>query len=54
LTMLDGRSGGSAGLQEPGQAEYNSGGGDFGNGRNGNGGGSSESFDKALDDEIPF
>ena len=59
LTMLDGRAGGGAGagMHENGQADY---GGDIG----GNGGYSDQrrvakpaggkSFDKALDDEIPF
>ncbi len=57
LTMLDGaRSGAGAGLQENGQADYGS---DFGGGageskraaKSSSGG---KSFDKALDDEIPF
>lgn len=58
LMMLDGRTGAGAGapaLAEPGQADYG-GGSDFGGG-NGNGndnGRSAESFDKSLDDEIPF
>lgn len=72
LTMLDGRSGPSAGagMSEPegGSYDYNdggrSGGGSGGGGRggysNGGGGGGSSggssepSFDKSLDDEIPF
>jgi single-strand DNA-binding protein len=64
LTMLDGASGGrgaSAGMQEGGQADYGSDGG-FGSGAGGSeprrvaktGGGSKGSFDKAIDDEIPF
>ncbi len=66
LTMLDTRPGGgaSAGMQEGGQASYDdapparSGGG--GGGRSGGGGGRSApasgggSFEKELDDEIPF
>jgi len=57
LTMLDGRAGG--GMQEGGQSDY---GGDSGygeasrgggGGRNG-GGGKAPSYDKQLDDEIPF
>ncbi|MGE0768194.1 MAG: single-stranded DNA-binding protein [Hyphomicrobiaceae bacterium] len=65
LTMLDGRSGGSAGMQEGG-ADYGgpddysgggSGGGGYGGGdrkpaaRSGGGG---KPFDKKIDDEIPF
>jgi single-strand DNA-binding protein len=60
LTMLDGRAGGGAGMQENGQSDY---GGDFGGGggeparrpaaRSGGGGGKG-GFDKQLDDEIPF
>ena len=70
LTMLDGASGGrgaSIGMQDSGGGDYDSGG--FGSGSGGaysepakRGGGksassslsSSKSFDKALDDEIPF
>ncbi len=63
LTMLDGGRGAGAGMQEQGGGDYDSGG--FGSGsgsgyseppkRGGkSGGGSSKSFDKALDDEIPF
>ena len=60
LTMLDGGRGAGAGMQESG-GDYDSGG--FGSGsgyseppkRGGKpGGGSAKSFDKALDDEIPF
>ncbi len=52
LTMLDGRSGGaSAGLQDNGQSDYDAG--QFQGGGSARGG-SSESFDKQLDDEIPF
>jgi single-strand DNA-binding protein len=51
LTMLDGRSGGSAGMADNGQADY-------GGADNGLGGGKSSAskggFDKQLDDEIPF
>ncbi len=51
LTMLDGRSGGSAGMSDNGQANY-------GGSENGYGGGKSGAskggFDKQLDDEIPF
>jgi single-strand DNA-binding protein len=67
LTMLDGRSGG-AGMQEGGQADYggdygdSSGGGSYGEPRRASSGGRSgggakgggASFDKQLDDEIPF
>lgn len=52
LTMLDGRSGGGAGMQENGQAEY--GRSDNGHGNGGKSGGSKGGFDKQLDDEIPF
>jgi single-strand DNA-binding protein len=66
LTMLDGARGASGGMAESGQAEY---GGDAGysSGASGSSGGYSEpapkrggaakggkSFDKSLDDEIPF
>jgi single-strand DNA-binding protein len=47
LTMLDGRSGG-------GEERSGSGGGDFGRARALGGGGGGTSFDKELDDEIPF
>jgi single-strand DNA-binding protein len=72
LTMLDGRSG-AAGMQEGGQADYNSGGSDnYGGGspsggssgggysapksapKSSSGGANKPSFDKSLDDEIPF
>ena len=55
LTMLDGRSSGAGagasapGLQESGQADYDSAG--SSNGSSGSGG---PKFDKSLDDEIPF
>jgi single-strand DNA-binding protein len=66
LTMLDGRRDGAgqgAGLQEGGQADYEGGG--FGGGESrprggaasggaGSGGKGAKSFDKPLDDEIPF
>jgi single-strand DNA-binding protein len=61
LTMLDGRAGG--GMQEGGQADYSGGGGDYGysdaprggsGGGGGRSGGKSPSYDKQLDDEIPF
>ena len=54
LTMLDGRAGG-AGLQEGGQSDYggDSGFGGYGEPRRG-GSKPSSSFDKPLDDEIPF
>ena len=52
--MLDGARSG-AGMQENGQSDY---GGDFGGGAPEPSarakGGSGKSFDKALDDEIPF
>ncbi len=68
LTMLDGRAGagGGAGMQEDTQSDYGGGsGGGYGDSaprRGGGGGGSSGSsssggggsFDKGLDDEIPF
>lgn len=61
LTMLDGRSGASSGMQEEGggygadSGGFGSGGGDFGESKGGDrSGGSKPSFDKALDDEIPF
>ena len=70
LTMLDGRAGGGAGMQEGGQSEYGGdagfgGGGGYGGGgagyseppRRGGGGkpsGGGKNFDKPLDDEIPF
>jgi single-strand DNA-binding protein len=67
LTMLDGRgagAGGSAGMQEDDQASYGgaSSSGFGGGGSSGNGGGPSrsggakggKSFDKPVDDEIPF
>ena len=56
LTMLDGRSGAGAGMQENGQSDYGDGGGFGGEqakrpaGRSSGKGG----FDKQLDDEIPF
>jgi single-strand DNA-binding protein len=55
LTMLDGRGGG-AGMHENGQSDY---GGDFGGGgepaaRRPAAKGGGKSFDKQLDDEIPF
>lgn len=68
LTMLDGRAGGGA-MQEGGQADYGDAGGSFGGGSGGGGGGGydaparkaparsgggGKSFDKPLDDEIPF
>lgn len=64
LTMLDGRSG-AGGMQESGQSDYGGDSGGFGGGgyggepkrasRGGAGGGSKGgSFDKQLDDEIPF
>lgn len=70
LTMLDSRAGGAGagagmgGMQEGGQADY--GGGSYGGGSGGSnygdapnrgggaGGGAGGSFDKQLDDEIPF
>jgi single-strand DNA-binding protein len=65
LTLLDGRpgAGAPAGMAEAGQSEY--GGGDYGGGgesysepkrasKSGGGSGGGKSFDKQLDDEIPF
>ena len=49
LTMLDGRQGGSGEAREPAGASS----GDFGR-SSALGGGGSRSFDKELDDEIPF
>jgi single-strand DNA-binding protein len=63
LTMLDGRSGGGAGMAEGGQSDYGAetfgNGGGYGGGSGGGGGGgrstpSKGGFDKQLDDEIPF
>src|SRR5689334_4986518 len=57
LTMLDGRSGGGAGMQEDDPAGYSAGGnGDGGRrgGRSGGTGGGKGGFDKKIDDEIPF
>lgn len=62
LTMLDGRSGPSSGMQESGQSDYGGGydeprgGGSYGGGSSGgsSGGGAAGGFDKTLDDEIPF
>ncbi len=68
LTMLDGRPGASSGMQESGQADYGAdsygGGSSSGSGSSSGGysepkraaksGGASKSFDKQLDDEIPF
>ena len=63
LTMLDGARGAAGGMAESSQVEY---GGDAGYGSSGSsggydsapkrssGGGAKKSFDKALDDEIPF
>ena len=58
LTMLDARGGGagmSAGMQEDDQAGYAPSGGGNGNGGGRRGGSSGgKSFDKPVDDEIPF
>jgi single-strand DNA-binding protein len=60
LTMLDGRPGGGAGagMQEGGQAGYDDGASRGGGGRNGGGrgapGNGGGSFERELDDEIPF
>ncbi|MEZ5924318.1 MAG: single-stranded DNA-binding protein [Hyphomicrobiaceae bacterium] len=57
LTMLDGRPGSGAGMQEGGQASYDEaprGGGRNAGGARSSGGGGSGSFEKELDDEIPF
>lgn len=68
LTMLESRTG-AGGMQESGASDYNPGGGDSYGGGSGSGGsgsgysapkpaaksgGGKPSFDKALDDEIPF
>jgi single-strand DNA-binding protein len=56
LTMLDGRSG-AGGMQESGQADYSSEGGGYEAApapRGGKASASKGSFDKQLDDEIPF
>ena len=55
LTMLDGRSGG-AGMQEGGQSDYgsDSGFGSYGDSRRNSKPAGGSSFDKPLDDEIPF
>jgi single-strand DNA-binding protein len=52
LTMLDGRSGGGAGMSEGGQTDYGEDAPRGGGG--GKSGGSKGGFDKQLDDEIPF
>ncbi len=52
LTMLDGRSGGAGAGGGEGRDQGGGGGGDFG--RSGPLGGGASSFDKELDDEIPF
>jgi single-strand DNA-binding protein len=63
LTMLDGARGASGGMAEPSQVEYggdagyssgSSGGYDSAPKRGGGSKGGGKSFDKALDDEIPF
>jgi single-strand DNA-binding protein len=63
LTMLDGRAGGAgAGMQESDQSDYGGGGGGYGGGygdqkrasSGGGKGGAKPSFDKQIDDEIPF
>jgi single-strand DNA-binding protein len=64
LTMLDGRPGSGAGMQEGGQAAYDdaprgggggrSGGGARSGGTGGSGSAGGGSFEKELDDEIPF
>lgn len=60
LTMLDGRAGAGGGLQEGGQSDYDSGGsgGSFGGSESRRpakvAAGGGKSFDKELDDEIPF
>ncbi|KAB2912062.1 MAG: single-stranded DNA-binding protein [Hyphomicrobiaceae bacterium] len=52
LTMLDGRGGQGAGMQEEGQVSYSSNG--NGDKRSGKAAGAKGGFDKQLDDEIPF
>ena len=70
MTMLDGKAGAPGGMNEDGGSQYDNGGsGGYGGGSSGGGGGSSRSsgssggarkredapsFDKELDDEIPF
>lgn len=64
LTMLDGRNGAGGGMSDNNQADYGGGGnyggggqsgnGGFNNNGNGSGGNNGGSFDKNLDDEIPF
>jgi single-strand DNA-binding protein len=60
LTMLDGRPGAGGGMQENGQVDYDTGGsaGGFGGGESRRpakaAAGGGKSFDKELDDEIPF
>jgi single-strand DNA-binding protein len=58
LTSLDSRAGGGSGLQEGGQSDYggDAGFGGYGESRRGSGGkpAGGKSFDKPLDDEIPF
>ena len=59
LTMLDGRSGGASGMSEGGGDSYDAGGfGNYDEPKRGSGGaksgGGGASYDKPLDDEIPF
>src|SRR5262245_13615492 len=56
LTMLDGRSSGAgAGMQENGQSDYGGGSDSYSDAPRGGGKGAAKgSFDKQLDDEIPF
>jgi single-strand DNA-binding protein len=53
LTMLDGRAGG-AGMADNGQADYGSTDNGYGGGGKSGGSKGGGSFDKQLDDEIPF
>ena len=63
MTMLDGRAGAGAGMAEDGQASYGAPDSGYGGGSSSGGGygepkraakGGAKSFDKPLDDEIPF
>jgi single-strand DNA-binding protein len=54
LTMLDGRGGGGEERQSSGGGDFGRTGSSFGGGGGGGGKNSNASFDKELDDEIPF
>ena len=54
LTMLDGRPSGGGGEERQSGGDFGRTGASFGGGGGGKGGGGGASFDKELDDEIPF